>query len=129
MENRILNKFNNFIERTCVVGVSHPKWDERPVVIVELKRKNGKFVRNVKSNQLKNEIIEYLKQSYAKFQLPDDVIIWKQIPISGTGKMSKKDVRKILQKQKYILPSLRKKFESNISNVLQIIYTNCSRYI
>merc|ERR1712130_108861 len=86
----------------CCFGVPHPKWDERPVVIVT-ESGNGPIPSLAEVHAF------LLKGKWAKFQLPDDLLVWKEIPKTSTGKMSKKTAREILKKQGYILPKLRKK--------------------
>merc|ERR1711997_676803 len=84
-------------------GVNHPKYQERPVVIIQMKNDQNK-------KPTLDEVKEFLMKTdkFSKFQLPDDVIFDK-IPLTGTGKMSKKLCREKMEKEKYILPSLRKK--------------------
>jgi len=53
-------------------------------------------------------IYSYTQAKLAKYEVPDDVIFWKELPMTGTGKMDKKQVRKMLSEQGYVLPSLRK---------------------
>eukprot|EP01083_Nonionella_stella_P173458 598388_1 len=93
MENHTMKL--NEVELACVVGVPHSKWRERPVVIVKLKPK-------VKLT--KETVLKHIGNKFARFQIPDDVIFWNDIPLSSTGKLSKKDVREMLKKQKYQLP-------------------------
>ena len=53
---------------------------------------------------------QFLEDSrFSKYQLPDDVLSWEAIPMTGTGKMDKKNVRKRLHDEGYVLPSLRSK--------------------
>ncbi|ETO14781.1 acyl-CoA synthetase [Reticulomyxa filosa] len=103
MENLVMSM--SAVDKACVIGVPHPKWDERPIVVAQLKPKHKLEY---------NEVIEWLSKSYAKFQLPDDLLIWDEIPLGSTGKMDKKTVRKILTEQKYVLPSLRNNHESKL---------------
>lgn len=98
MENYIMSL--DAINNACVIGVKHPKWDERPIVVVQLHKDK---------NVTKEEILKHVAKKYAKFQVPDDVLFWDVIPLTGTGKMSKKSVREKLEKEKYVLPDLRKK--------------------
>ena len=116
MEGQVMSGLPDIIEMACVVAVPHPKWDERAVVIVKLKQHNvhnnktGKQeVKTVQisKQELYDKVRNVLKNSFAKYQLPDDVLIWDEIPMTGTGKMSKKDVRKILKNENYVLPSLK----------------------
>ncbi len=101
MENYVMKM--DEIELCCVVGVPHPKWDERPIVIAKVIDKQKYDLK-----RLKNKILQFIALEYAKFQVPDDVLFWEVIPVTGTGKMSKRTVRDQLKKQKYILPSLKK---------------------
>lgn len=100
MENDIVSMPG--IAMACCVAIPHPKWDERPVIIVEA---SGE----VPVPSLSEIRTHLLKGQWAKFQLPDDILVWKEIPKTSTGKMSKKNARTILKKQGYVLPSLRKK--------------------
>lgn len=70
----------------CVVGVPHPKWDERPVAyVVEKPAYAGQVT--------KEEIIEFLAPKIAKWWLPDDVIFIEAIPKTSVGKFDKKVLR------------------------------------
>jgi len=102
MENFVMKL--DFVDLACVVGMPHPKWDERPVVLVQMAE--GEMEKRDLVD-LKQRVIEHLAKKYAKFQLADDVLFWKEIPLTGTGKMSKRTVREVLNKQNYVLPSLR----------------------
>eukprot|EP01084_Bolivina_argentea_P313339 542617_1 len=84
------------VEMAVVVAQPHPKWDERPIVICKVNSKIDK-----------SKVMEHLKKRFSKFQLPDDVLFWDSIPVTGTGKMSKKLVREKLKRDGYVLPSLR----------------------
>lgn len=41
--------------------------------------------------------------------MPDDVLFWDELPMTGTGKVDKKKIRGILASQRYTLPELRPK--------------------
>lgn len=98
LENTIMGMAN--VVTACVVAVPHPKWDERPVAIVVP-------VEGEKAPS-RDEVCKFLENSnFAKFQLPDDILEWKEIPMTGTGKMDKKNVREKLRKENYTLPELR----------------------
>ena len=109
MENFVMKL--DFIELACVVGVPHPKWDERPIVLVQLR--NKKYDEQ-DLDDLKKKVLEHVASRYAKFQVPDDVLFVKEIPLTGTGKMSKRTVRESLKKQGYKLPSLKEKIRSSL---------------
>ncbi len=70
----------------CVIGVPHPKWDERPVAYVVEKP-------NFAGQVTKEEIIEYLTPKVAKWWLPDDVFFIEAIPKTSVGKFDKKVLR------------------------------------
>ena len=45
---------------------------------------------------------------FAKYELPDEVLVWNELPMTGTGKINKKQIRALLTKEGYQLPDLRK---------------------
>ena len=47
------------------------------------------------------------RAQFAKFQLPDEILVWESIPMTSTGKMSKKDARDKMEGEGYELPDLR----------------------
>eukprot|EP00484_Ammonia_sp_Unknown_P030930 CAMPEP_0197023740 /NCGR_PEP_ID=MMETSP1384-20130603/4390_1 /TAXON_ID=29189 /ORGANISM="Ammonia sp." /LENGTH=603 /DNA_ID=CAMNT_0042452001 /DNA_START=26 /DNA_END=1837 /DNA_ORIENTATION=- len=99
LENHIMGL--NGVDKACVVAVSHKKWMQRPIVIVSLKD-------GVSQQELSLERIRlHCSTRFAKYQLPDDVLYWEEIPLTGSGKMSKKDVRVRLEKIGYAHPSER----------------------
>ncbi len=72
----------------CVIGVPHPKWEERPLAFVVLKPEyKGKISRE--------ELYEHLKRRFAKWQLPDDIIFVDEIPKTSVGKFSKRKLREM----------------------------------
>eukprot|EP00435_Cladocopium_sp_Y103_P014560 s66_g3.t1 len=82
------------VAMAAVVAVPHPKWDERPVVVVILEKGQS-------AEGLLDRIHQHLSASFAKFQLPDDALVWSEIPHTGTGKMDKKAIRAKLEAQRY----------------------------
>ncbi|TAN12963.1 MAG: fatty-acid--CoA ligase [Burkholderiaceae bacterium] len=77
------------------IGIPHPKWDERPIVVVV--KKPGKEVT-------KEEILALYPGKLAKWQIPDDVVFVKEIPLGATGKIQKRKLREELKD--YKLPEL-----------------------
>tara|TARA_B100000029_G_scaffold516738_1_gene633489 strand:- start:3867 stop:5477 length:1611 start_codon:yes stop_codon:yes gene_type:complete len=69
----------------AVIGVPHPKWDERPILIVV--PTEGK-IPNLES------INEFLSDKVAKWWLPDDLILVEDLPLGPTGKILKTKLRK-----------------------------------
>ena len=78
----------------AVIGIAHMKWEERPLLIV----------RTADDVSLsKNEILDYLREKFVKWWLPDDVVFVDEIPLTATGKISKLQLRQ--QFQNYVLPT------------------------
>jgi fatty-acyl-CoA synthase len=84
----------------AVVAQPHPKWDERPVAIIVLKPSQSVTLSQVQDHCLKNG-------AFAKYELPDDILLWPELPLTGTGKIDKKAIRKRLEDENYMLPSIR----------------------
>jgi fatty-acyl-CoA synthase len=72
------------VKEAAVIGVPHPKWDERPLACVVLQE--GETVTS-------EEILEYLRPLVAKWWLPDAVEFIEEVPKTSVGKFSKKDLR------------------------------------
>ena len=68
----------------AVIAAEHPKWDERPIVIA---------VKKPDSTVTEQSILDYYTDKIAKWQIPDRVIFVDSIPLSGTGKMLKRELR------------------------------------
>jgi fatty-acyl-CoA synthase len=68
------------VKEAAVVGVPHPKWQERPVAAVVLK--DG-------ANATPEELRAFLAQSFAKWQLPDAFVFLPEIPRTSVGKFKK----------------------------------------
>ncbi|HJV41323.1 long-chain-fatty-acid--CoA ligase [Caulobacter sp.] len=79
----------------AVVGVPHPKWDERPVLLIKLKP--GETATRL-------EFLDFLQGKIAKWWTPDDVLFVEDIPLGATGKIDKKLIRKHLTDEGYALP-------------------------
>ena len=73
------------VAMAAVIGVKHPKWDERPLMFIV--RKPGAAVE-------KDEILAFLTERVAKWWVPDDVVFLESLPVGGTGKVQKADLRK-----------------------------------
>jgi len=82
------------VQEAAVIGLPHPKWDERPLLI--LIRKPGAAVT-------KEEVLAFLKDKIAKWWMPDDVVFVDAIPHTATGKIQKTALRE--QFRDYKLPS------------------------
>lgn len=86
------------IAQAAVVAQPHPRWDERPVALVI--PAEGAEVDPL-------EVLDHCSKIFAKWQLPDEVIVTDTIPLTSTGKIDKKVIRKKLESEDYVLPDLR----------------------
>ncbi len=86
------------VAQAAVVGVAHPKWDERPVALV---------VRATGSALSAAQVLAHCEGRFAKWQLPDDVLFRDAIPLTSTGKIDKKAIRAALAVEHYRLPDQR----------------------
>jgi fatty-acyl-CoA synthase len=82
------------VELAAVIGAAHPKWDERPVLVVKLKPGQAED---------KQEHLDFLQGKIAKWWMPDDVVFVDDIPLGATGKIDKKVLRERLKD--YRLPT------------------------
>lgn len=72
------------VREAAVVGVYHPKWDERPMLLVTF---------NKGASATEEELIEYLRPKVAKWWLPDAIEVLEALPYTATGKIRKLDLR------------------------------------
>jgi fatty-acyl-CoA synthase len=76
------------IAEAAVIGVKHPKWDERPIVVAV--KKPGQEVT-------KEDLLRFYEGKIAKWWTPDDVVFVKELPHTATGKLSKLTLRQQLK--------------------------------
>jgi fatty-acyl-CoA synthase len=82
------------VMQAAVIGAFHPKWQERPLLIVT--RRPG--------SQLDREaLVDFLRPSVASWWLPDDVVFVSEMPMTATGKIHKPTLRE--QYRDYKLPT------------------------
>ena len=86
------------IVQAAVVAQPHPKWDERPVALVVMKED---------ATLSSTAVLDHCSKTFAKWQLPDEVIETDNIPLTSTGKIDKKAIRAKLDEENYQLPDLR----------------------
>jgi fatty-acyl-CoA synthase len=72
------------VAEAAVVGVRHPKWDERPLLLV---------VKKPGSQLTRDELIGFFDGRVAKWWIPDDVVFLEQLPHTATGKLLKTKLR------------------------------------
>ena len=79
------------VAEAAVIGVAHPKWDERPLLVVV--PKEGKAPQTA-------DVLEFLKPKIAKWWMPDDMQIVQEIPHTATGKINKLKLREAFKDYK-----------------------------
>jgi acyl-CoA synthetase (AMP-forming)/AMP-acid ligase II len=72
------------VANAAVIAVPHHKWDERPLLVV---------VKASGADPCKEDILGHLATRLAKWQVPDDVVFVEALPLTATGKVSKRDLR------------------------------------
>jgi fatty-acyl-CoA synthase len=82
------------VQLAACIGVFHPKWDERPLLVVV--KKPGATVS-------KEELLQFFDGKIAKWWTPDDVTFVESLPLGATGKMLKNKLRE--QFKDYKLPT------------------------
>jgi acyl-CoA synthetase (AMP-forming)/AMP-acid ligase II len=82
LENAIMSHAS--VREACAFGLPHPKWQERPVAAVVLRE--GKTLTQA-------ELLAFLGQQLAKWQIPDRILFLDSIPRTGVGKFLKRELR------------------------------------
>ena len=82
------------VAEAAVIGLPHPKWDERPLLIV---------IKKPGASLSKDDVLAHLKDKIAKWWMPDDVVFVDSIPHTATGKIQKLALRE--QFKDYRLPT------------------------
>jgi fatty-acyl-CoA synthase len=72
------------IAEAAVIGIRHPKWDERPIVVAV--KKPGQEVS-------REDVLKFYEGKIAKWWMPDDVVFVPELPHTATGKLSKLTLR------------------------------------
>ena len=81
------------VAEAAVIGIRHPKWDERPLLVI-VPKKGEKLS--------KTEMLDFMKDKIAKWWMPDDVVFVEEIPHTATGKIQKTALRDKFKD--YVLP-------------------------
>lgn len=76
------------VQEACVVGIPHPKWDERPLLLVIAKPDH---------TPQRDELLAFFEGKVAKWWIPNDAIVVKELPHTATGKLLKVNVRETHQ--------------------------------
>ncbi|MGB7205235.1 MAG: long-chain-fatty-acid--CoA ligase [Anderseniella sp.] len=83
------------VAEAAAIGMAHPKWDERPVLVI---------VKKPGADLTREQVLDHMKDKTAKWAMPDDVIFVDEIPHTATGKISKLTLRE--QLKGYVLPTV-----------------------
>ncbi|NBN64312.1 long-chain-fatty-acid--CoA ligase [Pannonibacter tanglangensis] len=84
------------VAEAAVIGVPHPKWDERPLLIV---------VPRSDTQPRAEDILAYMQGKIASWWMPDDVVFLDEIPHTATGKIRKSALREMFRA--HVLPDRR----------------------
>ena len=82
------------VAEAAAIGIVHPKWDERPILVV---------VKKAGAEVSREELLKFYEGKIAKWWMPEDVVFVNELPHTATGKLSKLTLRQ--QFQSYKLPS------------------------
>jgi fatty-acyl-CoA synthase len=82
------------VAEAAVIGVRHPKWDERPLLVIVLKKDQSAS---------KDEILQFMRGKIASWWMPDDVVFVDEIPHTATGKIQKTVLRERFKE--FVLPT------------------------
>lgn len=82
------------VAEAAVIGIAHPKWDERPLLVI---------VPSEGKEPAKDDVLKFLEGKIAKWWTPDDVTFVTELPHTATGKVQKLALRE--QFQDYKLPT------------------------
>ena len=82
------------VAEAAVIGIVHPKWDERPLLVLVLKKE---------ARVTREEMLKFFEGKIAKWWLPDDVAFVDQLPHTATGKLLKTKLRE--EFKGYTLPT------------------------
>jgi len=80
------------VAEAAVIGIAHPKWNERPLLVI---------VKAEGCDPSKENILESMKDKIAKWWLPDDVAFVDEIPHTATGKIQKNTLREQFKDYKF----------------------------
>ena len=72
------------VHEAAVIACPHPKWDERPLLVV-VKKPGGELTRE--------QMLGFFEGRIAKWQIPDDVVFVDELPHTATGKLQKLKLR------------------------------------
>jgi len=83
LENRLVS--HSSVLEAAVIGIKHPKWDERPLALIKLRPE----IETLE----KKELSDFVLKKFPKWQIPDDFLYVNEIPKTSVGKLNKKVIR------------------------------------
>jgi 3-(methylthio)propionyl---CoA ligase len=83
------------VAQAACIGVAHPKWDERPLLVV---------VRRAGAELERQQLLDHFQGKIARFWMPDDVVFVDALPMGATGKIQKNKLRE--QFREHRLPTV-----------------------
>ena len=81
------------VAEAAVIGVKHPKWDERPLLVIVLKKDQA---------ATRDDILRFMQGKIASWWMPDEVVFVDEIPHTATGKIQKTVLRERFKN--FVLP-------------------------
>jgi 3-(methylthio)propionyl---CoA ligase len=81
------------VAEAAVIAIPHPKWDERPLLIVTAR---------AGCSPTRDSLLALLGKRFPKWMLPDDVVVLDELPHTGTGKVVKLRLREMFRD--YVVP-------------------------
>jgi fatty-acyl-CoA synthase len=82
------------VAEAAVIGVRHPKWDERPLLVIVLKKD---------TSATRDELLAFMKGKIASWWMPDEIVFVDEIPHTATGKIQKTVLRERFKD--FVLPA------------------------
>jgi fatty-acyl-CoA synthase len=82
------------VAEAAVIGVRHPKWDERPLLVIVLKKD---------TSATRDEILAFMQGKIASWWMPDEIVFVDEIPHTATGKIQKTALRERFKD--FVLPA------------------------
>jgi fatty-acyl-CoA synthase len=80
------------VAEAAVIGIAHPKWQERPLLII---------VRKAGAELTRDHMLEFLDGKVAKWWIPDDVAFVDELPHTATGKLQKMKLREMFEEYRF----------------------------
>jgi fatty-acyl-CoA synthase len=80
------------VAEAAVIGIPHPRWDERPLLVI---------VPRPGRNPTRDDLLSFMEGRIAKWWLPDAVALVEAIPHTATGKIQKTTLREVFKDYRF----------------------------